>query len=484
LDDEEKIMKKNILLMMIILVLLAVFPIGSTLAQGEVKRPVITISSYTPFTTPSRGENFSMVILFTNSGEKAAKNLFIQFDSGDLLPRDNGGVQTIMQLIQKETKGISQGFTVSPDLWGVRTASVILNVEYSDYEGNTYTDSFTLIIDLNVPAYSAPAATQTPTPVQVVQPQLVIQSYQTDVDILQPGSSFELTLEIINLGNAPAKSVTMVLGGGTVEMNPEGTPQPGIAGGSGDFEKFAPMNSSNVNFLGDISPGASISTTQDIIVNVTTTPGAYSLKYSFIYSTDDGQRIVENQVITLLIYRMPSIEVGFYQDPGMMFANQPNNLPLQVVNLGKNSVVLGNMTVNADDASLENNSALVGVVEPGFYFTLDTLFIPTVSGEQEIRVKINYTDDFNQPRVYETSLSVEVAEMELPPEGGEFPIDGDTGMPPDDGWLPGEQGTAGDETIWQKVVRFFKGLFGLGSGIKDTEVPYQEPFEHEFNPVP
>ena len=458
-------MKTKITLILVLFSMLAILPGLVVSAQNTTDRPVVVVSAYAPFSTPSRGQDFSMAVYFHNSGMKAATNILIEFVPGQLYPRDNGGAQSIYQLISDETKSVTQKFTVSPDLWGVYVATVTVNVEYSDYDGNFYTDSFTLAVDLNVPAYVPASATPTPTAAPVFQPQLVIDSYRTDVEILQPGTSFELFLDIKNLGNAPAQAVSMVMGGGSVEINPEGTPQPGISGGEGEFTNFAPLESSNVKYIGDIDAGESLEASQRIVVNVSTAPGAYSLKYSFIYTTESGEKVVDNQVITLLVYKMPSIEVGFYQDPGPIYANQTNFLPLQIVNLGKQSVVLGNMTISADDAYLENNSALVGLVDAGFYFTLDTMLTPNQPGPMDLQITVNYTDDFNQPRTYSTVLSLEV--LEAMPMDDFLPEGMEDGIPMDDGSssiAPIDPSMPGGETFWQKVVRVIKGLFGLDSG--------------------
>jgi len=414
------------------------------------------------------------VVIFKNTGQQAATNIIIEFSTGDLIPRGTGGLQTIYQLITGESKGISQMFTVSSDLWGARIANTTLNINYSDYSGNVYSDSFNLAIDLKVPAYNP--ATATPTPGKMLHPQLVIQSFSSDETILQPGTIFELTLNLKNLGNGTAKSVSMVMGGGTVETNPEGTPQPGISGSSGDFSNFAPLDSSNIKFIGDILPGESVSTTQRIIVNVNTTPGAHSLDYSFVYLTEDDQKVVDNQVITLLVFRLPSLQIDFSMEPGPFYANQPNILPLQVINLGKQAVILGNMVVAANDAQLENNMALVGAIDPGFYFTLEPMITPFQAGPLDILVSVNYTDDFNQPRVFETTLTIEVIEVET----GDFEFGDETYPPGEDfGDADFQEST---ETFWQKLLRVIKGLLGLDSGVKsdpapliDEEVPPEFP---------
>jgi len=47
-----------------------------------------------------------------------------------------------------------------------------------------------------------------------------------------------------------------------------------------------------------------------------------------------------------------------------------------------------------------------------------------------------------------------------------------TGLPPGV-----EGGTAGSETFWQKVLRFFKGLIGLDSAQSTPGGPVQAPIE-------
>jgi hypothetical protein len=151
----------------------------------------------------------------------------------------------------------------------------------------------------------------------------------------------------------------------------------------------------------------------------------------------------------------------------MVFANQMTSLPLQVTNLGRKTAVLGNMKVTADNSDVTNNVGLVGTLEPGGYFTLDVNLMPYAPGPLEVKVVINYTDDFNQPRMVEQALVIDVIDMPTP----EAPIDGE-------GMLPEEPQP---ETFWQWLGRLVKGLFGLGSGT-DTPVDGGMPID-ESQPV-
>jgi hypothetical protein len=202
---------------------------------------------------------------------------------------------------------------------------------------------------------------------------------------------------------------------------------------------------------------------QELIVNVTTNPGAYPLKISFIYTDDDGMRFLDDQVVTLLVYSNPVLDINFYRDPGPFFAGQPNMLPIQVVNLGRKSAVLGNLRVTADNSELSNSTVLIGSLEAGGYFTLDAMLIPFTSGPLELTISVDYSDDFNQSQVVTKIQTIEILEEQIfePPPGNGDGIDGPGG--------PMGPSQPNPETFWQRVIRFLRGLFGLDSAQKTDD---------------
>jgi len=437
-----------------------------TLPPPVATRPMLSMEGYSPSNGINPGKDFELKVTFKNTGAAAASNIIVTFSSESLMPLDTGGVRTLGGINPGAKAEVSQRFQVSRDLANVGYTSMSVTVSYTDATGEPFTSTYSLTFGIGSSVYNGPAQPTSPGTV-VPRPQMVINTYRADVDPLQPGAIFNLELNISNLGNSEAKAVTMVLGGSasSVDMT-SGTPQPGgIQGAGSDTTNFAPLGSSNLFYLGDIAAGANIQGKAQLIVNVNTQPGAYPLKVSFVYNDNKNNRIVDDQVITLLVYSMPQIEISFYREPGVLFTNMPNMLPLQITNLGRKTALLGNMKVSVENAELNNATMLVGALDPGGYYTLDTEFTPPAAGEYEVLVTVNYTDDFNQPRTFEQTLivSVEEGEMMGPGMGMEgvpgyegMPVDG---MPMDPGMFTEPQ----EETLWQKVVRFFKGLFGLGS---------------------
>lgn len=437
-------------------------PGGGDLITAE--RPLIIIdSTYMDKDNVAPGDSFRLFLSIKNVGRDDAYNLIFSFASGDFLPEDTGGVVAVGGLARGKSREISQSFNVSTSLWGKLNGSVPVTLSYTNIDGVPFSETFSLTLPVRgwsgaVSASATPTVTGTALP----RAQMVVSGYQSDVEPLQPGTVFNLGLDIRNVGLDTARSLSVVVGGGVSgdTASLDGTPMPGGVSGSGaDVSVFAPLGSSNLQYVGDVIAGGSLHMNFQLIVNVSANPGAYALKLSMVYIDEKGRRIVDDQVITLLVYQIPQIEVNFYRDPGVISAMQPNSLPLQVVNLGRKSTVLGNMNVTTSSgAELMNNTSLVGTLDAGGYFPLDVMVIPNEPGEIELTIVINYTDDFNQARVIEKTLPVTVAEappMDMGPT---------TGEPGSEGGMPTDAGSMGEETFWQKVVRFFKGLLGLDSG--------------------
>jgi hypothetical protein len=451
----------NILLISLIIGLLGAFslnssalaqtPTDTSTPQPNLTQPLLYIESYSP--GPNDGVSpwgpFNFTFVLANNSDSVARNVVMTFTSEDFIPLD-GGVFTLNNIAKGDRPGATLRFRVSDYSTWKYSGVINANVAYTDEAGIPYTTSF--IFYIAIAQSASGSATQTPTPVSENKPQLVISKYSTDLDPLQPGSAFKLNLTIGNVGTANAKNVSLVYGGGSGQLpNEQGTPQAGVSGSTADFANFAPVGSSNIVLLGDLAMGAQIETEQEFVVNVSTVPGAYPLKISLVSYTENGLRVIDDQAITLLIYSLPQLEISFYRDPGMFFNGMSTTLPLQITNLSRKSTVLGNMTVTTDSGDILNGTSLVGNLDPGGYFTLDAMYTPFMEGKAKINITINYTDDFNQLRTYESSMEIEVQPAMVMPEE---PTQTNPEMP-----IEPEEPTGFFAKIWNAI----KGFLGIGT---------------------
>jgi hypothetical protein len=429
-----------------------------TATPSPFPRPLVVVTKYSGGGKKlTAGKTFDVNVTLKNKGSDYSSNVIVTFSSGDFISRGTGGTIAIGSLGPGESKTITQSLTAADSVTGKKVAYITASVSYTDGAGTAYSSDATLAFNIAGEAVTSGGGSYaSATPTVSKRPQMVISGYRTDVDPLQPGTTFNLSLDVKNVGMATARNITMVLGGGSTTggTGDSGTPAPGgVAGSSGEFTNFAPIGASNIQPLGNLDAGGAVNVGQKLIVNVTTAPGTYPVKFSYLYSDEHGNKYQDDQVITLLVYRLPLLEVNFYRPADPFMVGQMGILPIQVVNLSRNSTILGTMSVKSNAGQMMNNSLLVGTLDAGGYYPMDVSFTPDFPGPAEIIIQIQYTDDFNQPRMEEFKLSVEVADvpvMEIPPE--QMPT---VEMP---------------ETFWQKVVRFVKGIFGL-----DSAKPAAEP---------
>ena len=445
-------------------------PTSTSEPSGSFIRPQIGVQNYRTNPVNVRyGEDFKLFVKLRNEGHANAYNVQVSFTSGDFIPLRNGGVVIVGDLTAGNSVDLEQSLTAATFLFGKTFAPVDMNLSYADENGVAFTEKFTLNIAVAGGGF-VNAATSTPTGVK--SSQLVITSYASSIDPLQPGEQFTMTMTVQNTGNIPAQRVTMIVGGGSGGGSSSGTPQPGgVSGGSGEFTNFAPVGASNVQTLGDLPAGGMIQASQSLIVNVSTNPGAYPMKITFSYLNDKNEVINDEQVITLLVYSLPNVDVSFYRPPDPFFVGQPGALPLQVANIGKRLAVLGTMKVTSENGFIENGTSLIGSLDQGGYFTLDSVFVPEQSGTMTLDITIDYTDDFNQPRTITRTLDVEVMEAFIEPTpdpsiggGEEIPIQT-------------------EESALQKVWRFILGLFGLDSAPPSNSDPGIVPIEPQEKPI-
>ena len=445
----------------------------ATATQPPFARPQVVIGSYSTNASGGirYGQEFNLTVRLTNSGGVRAYGIQVTFSSSELLMLRNGGVQAVGNLNNGSSVDLSQAMTAAKPFYGVSSTAMEMNVSYYDMNGVAFSEKFNLILGVYNTYTGIISATATP--IAVSQSQLIVSDYKTDVPILEPGLLFNLELSIQNKGNLPAKSVTMIIGGGSVSGGGSGTPGPGgVSGNGGDFSNFAPVGSSNVQSLGDIPAQSGLTARQQMIVNVNTNPGAYPMKVTLSYTDSHGNQINDEQVITLLVYRLPNIDISYYQPVFDFYTYQSNLLPLQIVNQGRNAVILGNVKVTSEAGTIENGQTFVGPLESGGYFTLDAMLTPEMSGQVEVLVSIEYSDDFNQSRTITETLTINVIEMPVDPVI-------DPSSPDLNGDIPLES----NETFWQKVWRFILGLFGLDSAapVNSSPIPVEPGIEQ---PIP
>jgi len=438
------------------------------------QRPVLTLISYSAgAVTP--GNEFTLDFRVANQGGAKARNIVFTVVPGDFFPSGSGGVISGGVIAPGADTGYSQGLIASGELALKTFGTLQVSAAYTDDFGANYSETFNLTFPVTKKTTSSGSARPTVTPTLAPRPILLINGYNVDVEPLKPGSVFNLEVRVSNVGGSEARSVTLIIGGGTVSTGASGTPgaETGGVSGTGGLEHFAPLGESNVAYLGDLAPGAQLTSIHALIVNSTTLPGAYPLRISLIYTDTAARTYTDDQTITLLVYAPPMLEIGFYQAPDPLFVGQPGSLPIQVLNLDRKPAILSRVRVQSDEAEILNGELPIGYLDTGLSFTIDSQVIPLQPGPLDIVVSVDYVDDFNEPQVIQQTLTVEVIDA--------APIPDDLGG---GGGGVVEPEVAQPEAFWDKVLRFLRGLLGLDSAPVQSSPQEGLPSEGPIQIVP
>ena len=294
--------------------------------------------------TVATNEEFKLNVVIDNAGTSAAYSVQAVFSSADLAPLKNGGIVVLNSIEAGEQENIAQSFEVTGAIWGKNIIPVDVTVTYYDDKGTSYSDKFTLSIPTtngwqrDCLSHSHADGCEE---FAAGHHQLCRQRRSSPA-----GRTIHPDDDRSKHGKCPRPTRDHDRGRRFERDEWQRDTAAGRSlGGSGEFTNFAPVGASNVQTLGDLGAGDMIQAKQNLIVNVSTNPGAYPMKVTFSYLNDKSEVINDEQVITLLVYSLPTVDVSFYRPPDPFFVGQPGALPIQVVNLGKRLAVLGNMKI-------------------------------------------------------------------------------------------------------------------------------------------
>lgn len=385
---------------------------GPLLAYG--KPAVVIQSAVTEPDSLRPGSPFTVTLELVNRGDFTATNIRLALTSLELAaPRGGSNVSVIDTIKTNETVFLEIPAALA-DSAPAGYNNLVFALTYSDYYRREYSSEET--VGLNIQDTVAD------------QPLILLSSYETDPSPLSPGENFTLQMEVTNAGQTTARQVLLTFGG--------------VEGAS--LSPFALIGSGNVKFIPELAAGETVALEQRFILDGSADSGVYNVPVTLEYDGPDDTQRTESQLVNLLVSRRPQLQVDFYRTPAEGLVGEPLELPIEVVNIGRNLVNVSTLQVGGPDLEIQEGSVFVGALDGGTSGSIDALVVPQSSGSLPVVVTVNYLDDFNQARQITETLTISVAEPLPEPEAEDTPSEEPGG-------------------IWGGFVRFLRGLFGLGS---------------------
>jgi hypothetical protein len=345
------------------------------------------------------GKPVTLRMTLFNVGDSTASQVMLRVgsESGVLLPNGHGDSFPIADIESRQTAPVELSMLVNSH---AESGHQVQPITISYYQNGEMRE-----INSNIIVDIAPRNQE--------EPLLLLASYQTSVENLQPGNRFTLDITVENAGSGDARNTLIsfggVLGGAAADGNTETS------------SSFAPVGTAGLDFVGDIAGGGQVQASQEFMVAANLASGIYSLPISFDYLLPDGTAEQVTLNISLVVLMPPQIEVSPAQAlPMSINVGETMPINLEIKNNGRN--------INLDEAvfTIENGEILDGANIPldilyeGEETSISALIMPSEEGAVEVTLTLHYTDELNQAQSMVFNYSSE-AVMPMPVE--EFPIE-------------------------------------------------------------
>ncbi|HEY5572822.1 MAG TPA: IPT/TIG domain-containing protein [Anaerolineales bacterium] len=359
---------------------------------------------------------FTLRLDLINRGDYTATNVRLTLASAEIaIPKEGSNLVVLDKLDPDQVETVQLSLVLS-EAAPAGYNSLPITVQYSDYYQREYISEQSIGLNVSDSASG--------------QPLVLLSSYETQPEALSPGEAFILRLQLSNVGDNSARQLLVTLGGN------EGN----------DTRPFAILGSGNVRFIQALDAGDNIDLEMRVMLAGSAESGVYNLPVSLEYESEESaERLVESQILNLLVSRRPNLRIDYYLKPETGQVGQPLELPIEVVNIGRELVNVSTIQVSGEGLKVEDGEAFIGALDAGTSGSLDAGVVPERSGTLSAIVTVNYLDDFNQPQTITQPLSVQVTQPEPTPQGPDAGSD--------------ESGSG----LWPRILRFFRGLIGLGS---------------------
>ncbi|MGB7537306.1 MAG: hypothetical protein WBM17_02090 [Anaerolineales bacterium] len=240
------------------------------------------------------------------------------------------------------------------------------------------------------------------------QPTLLVEKLTTVPAVPAPGDSCQLTARISNISTGAAEQVLIRLGG-------EDGPKP-----------FATVGAGNVSHIPRIPPHEKASVEFSLVVEGDTAAGLYPVPVTLTFRNMLGEEFSDTQTVYLKVQNKPALQAGLIGDlPSPLRTGEPFELPVEVINIGRQPVNISTIELTSGELTLTNASIYAGPLDESTSTSLVANAVAEKAGPAEVTLTVHYLDDFNQPQTWTHSFPLTVEESAVaasaPADTGDSP---------------------------------------------------------------
>jgi hypothetical protein len=356
------------LMLFIIVCILLMAPGAGAEGLYPTDAPALTASLSQQIPYPAHpGEEVTLVIKTTNSGDEPAKNIIWHLDAKEPFELKEAGkaTQTLPELRCGETANTEYYLTVDPD---ARSGEYIidLNITYSgDFDRKYLTTKSKMEITVRVQG----------------SPDLVL--LDANVPEAATKSEFDAKFSIKNVGTGPAKNVKVSFANQT---------------------SILPKTS--IRYIDTIAPGETAVFESGFFVD-TTTLSQHPLQITIRYE-DEVHEAQPVQSYSVLVPVVSGNTLFIYLDSqDKLTAGTVGEITIGVANRGLARAKHVSLTISdgTQFKLIDTDTRYIGDIESDDYDTVDFMILPQ-QGCRSVTVKVNYADDYG--KAYSMTVDVPI----------------------------------------------------------------------------
>lgn len=361
------------------------------------------------------GAPVTVTVLVTNTGNDTANQVLLRLGGDDSVLMSNGQGDSF------PIGDLSPGASASLDL------PMILSEEA---DAGPRMQPFTLSF-LREGEVQQNSGTITVPVAEVIEPEalLLLESYETGFDVLQPGDRFMLTMNLLNAGESDA--VNLLVSFATVSETTTSTDSDSDDSSDSSSSStsdttpsttFASIGSGGTIFAGTLTAdGGRLTLEQEFVVNGTTKSGIYTLPITLRYNDEDGKEKQENLQASFVVVAPPKVQTNLESPiPETVNTGEPLPLAVNIANTGSEDVRFTDALIEVENGEvLEGAQTFIGNLNGDDDTTLSALVMPLEEGVMRVTIRLNYIDELNQ--LAQITLDYETQAVMPPPPLEELP---------------------------------------------------------------
>lgn len=371
--------------------------------------PRIIVDSFKMNPTKAQpGDKVTLKINLLNLGVLNAENVKISlggYEAEYITLREITPQKTVSRIECQKTETVEYSMTLSSVFPQGQNVPITVSLSYGDLTGKNYVDSAIINIFSPVPEQKDPEKEPEHTyePPVYKTPKVIIESFETDTDLITAGTEFGLSFTLKNTSeDLDVENLRITL----TDNSTTGSPV------------FTPVNSGYSFFMDKVEKLGTHTLSIPLFAKVAAESGIYSLNFQieyeyYVQDTEKTGHYDKNtlfETISLKVVQPINIEVSNFFCDKTAFSYGQTYVSFNFTNKSRSNLYFMNIDIEGP-AELVDGKIELGSIPSGYSDSVDcTLLLGPESGLLDYAIVFNFKDSLNQETTIRYPFTMDIYE--------------------------------------------------------------------------